>query len=132
MKHIMKQIYFCNIVLSCVILCHANTYDLQTLSNYLYEYNIPNFGKNENFELNLDTLEHCLLNESIHNTNIINNDDTDDTNDTNDNNCNDNQYSKYFDAYKINKILNNINIGQNIIYFKNRINNNLNNFLDKL
>ena len=128
----MKHIYFCNIILSCVILCHANTYDLQSLSKFLYKYNIPNFGKNKNFELNLDTSSHCLLNESIHNTNIINNDDTDDTNDTNDNNCNDNQYSKYFDAYKINKILNNINIGQNIIYFKNRLNTNFNKFLDKL
>ncbi len=129
----MKHIYFCNIILSCVILCHANTYDLRTLSKFLYEYNIPNFGKNKNFELNLDTSSHCLLNESIHNTNIINNDDTDATNDTNDNNnCNNNQYSKYFDAYKINKILNNINIGQNIIYFKNRLNNNFHKFLDKL
>lgn len=120
MKHIMKHIYFCNIILSSVILCHANTYDLQTLSKFLYEYNIPNFGKNENYELILDTSKFCLLNESIYHTNITNNDDNSYTVKNN------NHYSKYFDAYKINKILNNINVRKNIDFLKKKINNNLN------
>ena len=131
----MKHTYICNFIFSLLIVCQANTYNLETLNLNSYEYNIPKFGKNKNFELNLDTSSHCLLNESIHNTNTKNDDDTNDTNDNNynyNNNCNNNQYSKYFDAYKINKILNNINIGQNIIYFKNRLNNNFHKFLDKL
>ena len=119
----------CNFIFSLLIVCQANTYNLETLNLNSYEYNIPNFGKNENYELILDTLEYCFLNESNYHTNNTNNDDA---NDTKDNNYKNNKFSKYFNAQKINKILNNINIGQNIIYFKNQLNTNFNKFLDKL